>query len=70
MDRTKRKLRTKAGKATYAARKYVVEPVFGQIKQARGFRQFVLRGIRKVKVERAPVRPAHNVPRLHAVQGA
>jgi hypothetical protein len=33
----KRKLQTKAGKAVYAARKCMVEPVFGQIKQARGF---------------------------------
>ncbi len=40
----KRKLQTKVGKAVYAARKCVVEPVFGQIKQARGFRQFLLRG--------------------------
>jgi len=35
------------GKAVYAARQCVVEPVFGQIKQARGFRQFLLRGNRK-----------------------
>jgi len=46
-DRMKRKLQTKVGKAVYAARKCVVEPVFGQIKQARGFRQFLLRGKRK-----------------------
>ena len=39
----KRKLQTKAGRAVYAARKTIVEPVFGQIKQARGFRQFLLR---------------------------
>jgi hypothetical protein len=45
----KRKLQTKAGKAIYAARKTIVEPVFGQIKQARGFRQFLLRGIEKVR---------------------
>jgi hypothetical protein len=44
----KRKLQTKVGKAVYAARKTIVEPVFGQIKQARGFRQFLLRsGYRK-----------------------
>ena len=42
VDRMRRKLQTKAGTAVYAARKCVVEPVFGQIKQARGFRQFVL----------------------------
>jgi Transposase DDE domain len=39
VERMRRKLQTKVGKAIYAARKCVVEPVFGQIKQARGFRQ-------------------------------
>ncbi len=48
VDRMKRKLQTKAGKAVYARRKCVVEPVLGQIKQARGFRQFLLRGKRKI----------------------
>jgi transposase len=51
VDRMKRKLQTKVGKAVYAARKCVVEPVFGQIKQARGFRQFLLRGKEKAKGE-------------------
>jgi hypothetical protein len=40
----KRKLQTKAGAAVYATRKSIVEPVFGQIKQVRGFRRFSLRG--------------------------
>src|SRR5712671_5336049 len=53
VDRMRRKLKTQAGKAVYAARKVIVEPVFGQIKQARGFRQFLLRGIRKVRGERS-----------------
>jgi len=44
VDRMKRKLQTRAGRAIYATRKTIVEPVFGQIKQARGFRQFLLRG--------------------------
>jgi IS5 family transposase len=70
VDRMKRKLQTKAGKAVYAARKCVVEPVFGQIKQARGFRQFVLRGIRKVKGEWALVCLTHNILRLYAAQEA
>ncbi len=70
VDRMRRKLQTKAGKAVYAARKCVVEPVFGQIKQARGFRQFVLRGIRKVRGEWALVCLTHNILRLHAAQGA
>ena len=51
VDRMRRKLKTKAGKAVYAARKAIVEPVFGQIKHARGFRQFLLRGLEKVRGE-------------------
>jgi len=69
-DRMKRKLQTKAGKAIYAARKCVVEPVFGQIKQARGFRQFLLRGKRKVQGEWALVCLTHNILRLYATQEA
>ena len=59
-------LQTKVGKAVYAARKCVVEPVFGQIKQARGFRQFLLRGKEKVKGECALLCLTHNLLRLHA----
>jgi len=70
VDRMRRKLQTKVGKAVYAARKCVVEPVFGQIKQAQGFRQFVLRGIHKVKGEWALVCLSHNIRRLHAAQQA
>jgi transposase len=66
VDRMKRKLKTKVGKAVYAARKCVVEPVFGQIKQARGFRQFLLRGKDKVQGEWALVCLTHNILRLHA----
>jgi transposase len=63
----KRKLQTKVGKAVYAARKTIVEPVFGQIKQARGFRQFLLRGFEKVGGEWALVCLTHNILRLHAI---
>ena len=66
VDRMKQKLKTKAGKAVYAARKCVVEPVFGQLKQARGFRQFLLRGKEKVKGEWALLCLTHNILRLHA----
>jgi transposase len=66
MDRMKRKLKTKVGKAVYAARKCVVEPVFGQIKQARGFRQFLLRGKRKVEGEWSLLCMTHNILRLYA----
>jgi len=70
VDRMTRKLQTQAGKAVYAARKCVVEPVFGQIKQARGFRQFVLRGIQKVRGEWALVCLTHNILRLYAAAQA
>jgi len=66
VERMKRKLQTKVGKAIYATRKCVVEPVFGQIKQARGFRQFVLRGKEKVNGEWALLCLTHNILRLHA----
>jgi hypothetical protein len=65
VDRMRRKLKTKAGKAVYAARKAIVEPVFGQIKQARGFRQFLLRGIRKVRGEWSLLCLTHNILKLY-----
>ena len=48
----------------YRLRKQTVEPVFGQIKQARGFRQFLLRGLDKVKEEWGLVCTAHNLLKL------
>src|ERR1022692_4305907 len=66
VDRMKRKLQTKVGKAIYAARKCIVEPVFGQIKQARGFRQFLLRGLRKVQGEWALLCMTHNILKVYA----
>ena len=65
VERMKRKLKTKAGRAIYAGRKTIVEPVFGQIKQARGFRQFLLRGVDKVRGEWALVCTTHNLLKLH-----
>jgi transposase len=64
-DRMTRKLQTKAGAAVYAARKAIVEPVFGQIKQARGFRQFLLRGLEKVQGEWSLVCTTHNILRMY-----
>jgi len=64
-DRMRRKLKTKAGKKVYAARKTIVEPVFGQIKQARGFRQFLLRGIAKVRGEWSLVCLTHNILKFY-----
>jgi transposase len=69
VDRMSRKLHTKAGAAVYAARKAIVEPVIGQIKQARGFRQFLLRGLEKVQGEWSLVCTTHNILKLHRLYG-
>jgi hypothetical protein len=61
----KRKLLTKSGLATYAKRKTTVEPVFGQVKQARGLRQFLLRGIDKVRAEWSLICMTHNLLKLY-----
>ena len=58
------KLKRAAWRSRYRLRKQIVEPVFGQIKQARGFRQFLLRGIEKVKAEWAMICTAHNLTKL------
>ena len=65
VDRMTRKLHTKVGAAVYAARKAIVEPVFGQIKHGRGFRQFLLRGIDKVRGEWSLVCTTHNLLKLY-----
>jgi transposase len=60
----RRKLRRAGYRSRYRLRKQIVEPVFGQIKQARGFRQFLLRGIEKVRAEWALICMAHNLTKL------
>jgi transposase len=65
VERMARKLHTKAGAAVYAARKGIVEPVIGQIKQARGFRQFFLRGFENVQGEWSLVCTTHNILKLY-----
>ncbi|HEV2005128.1 MAG TPA: IS1182 family transposase [Candidatus Limnocylindrales bacterium] len=63
-ERMGRKLRTKQGRAHYARRKTIVEPVFGQIKEARGFRRFSLRGLEQVQAEWQLVALIHNLGKL------
>jgi transposase len=63
-DRMRRRLRTQHGRRRYARRKAIVEPVFGQIKQGRGYRQFLLRGMRQVRGEWALICTTHNVLKL------
>ena len=62
--RMDRKLRTKRGRAEYARRKVIVEPVFGQIKEAMGFRRFSLRGRTKVTAEWHLVCAVHDLAKL------
>ena len=63
-DRMRRKLQTKRGRKRYALRMETVEPVFGQIKQGRGFRQFLLRGLGKVNAEWSLICTGHNLLKL------
>ena len=58
------KLKTKAGRTAYALRKQTIEPVFGIIKQVMGFRQFSLRGLKKVQGEWTLVCLAWNIKRM------
>lgn len=60
------KLRRAGHRSQYRLRKQVVEPVFGQIKQARGFRQFLLRSLTKIRSEWAMICTAHNLLKLAA----
>jgi len=68
------KLRTAEGRAVYKLRKAIVEPVFGQIKEARGFRRFLLRGLAKVGAEWKLICATHNLLKLFqfgwSLQGA
>lgn len=64
------KLSTPQGRRTYRRRAATVEPVFGTIKAALGFRQFLLRGLAKVKLEWQLVCLAYNLRRMHALTTA
>jgi len=63
--RMARRLRKAGWFSRYRKRKVLPEPVFGQIKQARGFRQFLMRGLEKVAGEWSLVCTAHNVLKLY-----
>src|SRR6476620_1858552 len=60
----RQKLKRAGYRSQYRLRKQIVEPVFGQIKQARGFRQFLLRGLEAVQAEWALICTAHNITKL------
>jgi hypothetical protein len=63
-ERMRAKLRTATGKVLYAARKRIVEPVFGQTKSARGIRGFLLRGLEKVSAEWQLICSTHNLLKI------
>jgi transposase len=63
-EQMRAKLQTPRGRAVYGLRKGVVEPVFGQIKGARGFRRFSLRGLKKIKGEWRWVCLTHNLLKI------
>ncbi len=63
-EKMQHKLRSAAGKLLYAARKHIVEPVFGQIKSARGIRKFLLRGLKKVPAEWQLICLTHNLLKI------
>jgi Transposase DDE domain len=63
-QRMARKLRTKQGRETYAKRKGIIEPIFGQLKQVLGFRQFSLRGLAAMRSEWRLMCTVHNLLKL------
>jgi transposase len=63
-QRMARKLRTVKGRATYAKRKGIIEPIFGQLKQVLGFRQFSLRGLAAMRGEWRLMCTVHNLLKL------
>jgi transposase len=63
-EKMQAKLKTPAGRAIYARRKVIAEPVFGQIKEARGFRRFLLRGLDQIRGEWRLVCLTHNLLKI------
>ena len=63
-EKMRAKLRLATGRALYAARKQIIEPVFGQIKSARGIRRFLLRGLEKVSAEWNLICLTHNLLKI------
>ena len=68
VDQMRHKLKTAEGRAVYKWRKAIVEPVFGQTKEARGFRRFSFRGLTKVAAEWDLIALTHNLLKLWRTQ--
>ena len=69
-ERMRHKLDTEQGRELYACRKWIVEPVFGQIKEARGFRRFSFRGLEAVIAEWSFLCACHNLLKLFRYGGS
>ena len=69
-ERLAAKVRTPQGRALYARRKVIVEPVVGQSKEARGFRRFLLRGLQNIRGEWRLVCLTHNLLKMWRHAGA
>lgn len=65
VDRMDRKVSRKAGRAHYDKRKWIIEPVFGQIKTAQGLRGFTRRGLHAAQAEWKLIAATHNLLKLH-----
>jgi hypothetical protein len=70
LEKMQHRLKTPEGKKRYALRKQVVEPVFGIIKSALGFRQCMLRGFEQVRAEWSLVTMSWNIKRMFVLAGA
>ena len=68
-ERMARKLKTIKGRRIYSQRKHIVEPVFGQIKEIRGFRRFSFRGLEKFQTEWNLICLTHNLLKLFRARG-
>lgn len=67
MEDMRAKLNTEEGIEIYQKRMYTVEPVFGQMKEDRGFRGFLLRGKRKAKIEFVMMCTVHNIKKIASI---
>ena len=68
--RMKEKMQTEEGRLTYGLRKITVEPVIGNLKQNLGLREFLLRGLDKVRIEMNIACIAHNLQKIWRLSGA
>ena len=66
--RMKEKMNTDESRKIYSLGKITVEPVYGNMKQNLGFREFLLRGLEKAKIEMNLISIAHNLKKIRIVK--